>query len=150
MSPKSKAKELGPKEMEAKELEAKKWAAKIVEWKYQGSARRSNIRRGSALQLDPMETEATVEEYIKANKGNQLITLLEEFAGPKNETITPTEIYIRYKRDGYATAKATLEKIYKSSSSSPRKTQRLASGTMLRGTVRGSKRGGRKTLKRRK
>jgi hypothetical protein len=150
MSPKSKAKELGPKE-----TEAKKWAAKIVEWKYQGSAPRSKIRRGSALQLDPMETEATVEKYIKANKGDQLIALLEEFAGPNNETITPTEIYIRYKRDGYATAKATLEKIYKSLSPSPRKTQRLASGTMLRGTmlrgtVRGSKRGGRKTLKRRK
>ena len=81
----------------------KDWADKIFNWReYEGQGLRSGKVMGDILTLDKIETTGSIANFLmkqsqeKGPDQNCLITLLERY---KNYPfLTPTEIYVRYKK----------------------------------------------------
>jgi hypothetical protein len=81
----------------------KEWADKIFNWREdEGQGLRSGKVMGKILTLDPNETADSIADFLmrqpqeKGTDQNCLITLLERY---KNYPfLTPTEIYVRYKK----------------------------------------------------
>ena len=79
------------------------WADKIFNWReYEGQGLRSGKVMGDILTLDKIETTGSIANFLmkqsqeKGPDQNCLITLLEKY---KNYPfLTPTEIYVRYKK----------------------------------------------------
>ena len=74
----------------------KDWADKIFDWNHSGEGLRSGIVMGDILTLDKIETSDSITDFLKGPEKNCLIALLEKY---KNYPfLTPTEIYVRYKK----------------------------------------------------